>query len=73
MSNRQKVTCETWGIERCDDRPCKGHLVTKRIDQAARVLAWADGWDVMEESDQCEEYWTHAALALREIGRPFNV
>ena len=55
----------------CDDVPCGGHRVTKDIDQAARIIAWTDGWDVMEESDQADEYWQAAACALGEIARPF--
>lgn len=51
----------------CDDLPCRGHRVTQQIRLAADVLAWADGWDDIAESDQQDEYWASAAQALAEI------
>jgi hypothetical protein len=62
--------CDPMWDDRCDDLPCRGHRVTRDIDQAARVLAWADGYDSLDESDQVEEYYTMGARALRDMKKP---
>jgi hypothetical protein len=51
----------------CNDVPCRGHRTTRLQRQAARVLAWSDGWDHMP-FDLVGGYLASAAEALAVIG-----
>ena len=53
----------------CDGLPCPGHRATRAVTDAARVLAWGDGHDRLDDLDRAArgDYLTTAVLALADI------